>query len=253
VHDSGPMARGPVAGGILRRMPDFTSEQFFSLGNFEHAALFAPDAPVWEALGARLDAYFAQWTRWEVLSELPAGVHLLGGPIFIAAGCHVDPGALLRGPLVVGEGSEIRTGAYLRGRVIIGRDCVVGAHTEVKTAILLDGAHAPHQNYVGDSILGRDVNLGAGTILSNVKNVGREVTFRHGEQLFRTGLRKFGAVLGDGCRTGCNTVLNPGVLMGPGCVTYPCVCLRSGYYPAGTLIKLRQAQQQTAMEKLLAR
>jgi NDP-sugar pyrophosphorylase family protein len=135
----------------------------------------------------------------------------------------------------------------------MGKGCVVGAHSEVKTAIFLNGAHAPHQNYVGDSILGCDVNLGAGTILSNVKNVGREVTFRHQEQLISTGLRKFGAVLGDGCRTGCNTVLNPGVLMGPGCVTYPGVCLRSGHYPAGTLVKLRQSQQQVVLDRLLAR
>ncbi|HUK12955.1 MAG TPA: hypothetical protein VLW17_06600 [Thermoanaerobaculaceae bacterium] len=234
-------------------MQPFLAEQFFALAEFEHTALFVPHTPVWEALGSRLDSYLAEWSRWEVESPLPAGVHVLGGPISIAAHCHVEPGAVLRGPLIVGEGSEIRTGAYLRGRVVIGRNCVVGAHTEVKSAILLDGAHAPHQNYVGDSILGRDVNLGAGTILSNVKNVGQEVTFRHAEQLYRTGLRKFGAVLGDGCRTGCNTVLNPGVLMGAGCVTYPNVCLRSGYYPAGTLVKLRQVQHQVLLEKLLAK
>ena len=231
---------------------DFLPEHFFDLADFQHKALFRPDAPVWEALAAPLDACLAAWSRWEILSELPPGVHVLGGPIFIAAGCHVDPGAVLRGPLIVGEGSEIRTGAYLRGKVVIGRGCVVGAHTEVKTAILLDGAHAPHQNYVGDSILGRDVNLGAGTILSNVKNVGHEVTFRHEGELHRTGLRKFGAVLGDGCRTGCNTVLNPGVLMGPGSVTYPNVCLRSGYYPPGTLIKLRQVQQQVPLDAVRA-
>ncbi len=160
---------------------------------------------------------------------------------------------MLRGPLIVGEGCEIRTGAYLRGKVVLGRGCVVGAHTEVKTAILLDHAHAPHQNYVGDSILGRDVNLGAGTILSNVKNIGREVTFKHEGETVRTGLRKFGAVLGDGCRTGCNTVLNPGVLMGPGCVTYTNVSLRSGFYPGGTLVKLRQAQEQIALERLVSK
>ena len=233
-------------------MNSFVAEHFFDLADFEHKVLFHPATPVWNALGAPLDAYLAAWPRWEILAELPPGVHVLGGPIFIAAGCHVDPGAVLRGPLIVGEGTEIRTGAYLRGKVVIGRGCVVGAHTEVKTAILFDGAHAPHQNYVGDSILGRDVNLGAGTILSNVKNVGKEVSFRHEGKLVETGLRKFGGVLGDGCRTGCNTVLNPGVLMGPGCVTYPNVCLRSGYYAPGTLIKLRQTQQQVLLERILA-
>jgi NDP-sugar pyrophosphorylase family protein len=206
---------------------------------------------VWEALGDPLDTYLAAWDRWEIAAPLPAGVHVLGGPIFVAPSCRIEPGAVLRGPLVIGEECEVRTGAYLRGRIVLGRGCIVGAHSEVKGAILLDGARAPHQNYVGDSVLGRDVNLGAGTILSNVKNVGHEVTFRHHEELVRTGLRKFGAVLGDGCRTGCNTVLNPGVLMGPGCVTYPNVSLRSGFYAAGTLVKLRQAQHEVVLEKLL--
>ena len=234
-------------------MTPFSATNFFTLADFDHAALFDPERPVWEALGQALDAYIAAWDRWEVLTPLSESVHVLGGPLFIGAECRIEPGAVLRGPLIVGNGCEIRTGAYVRGRVVMGKGCVGGAHSEVKTAIFLNGAHAPHQNYVGDSILGCDVNLGAGTILSNVKNVGREVTFRHQEQLISTGLRKFGAVLGDGCRTGCNTVLNPGVLMGPGCVTYPGVCLRSGHYPAGTLVKLRQSQQQVVLDRLLAR
>ncbi len=234
-------------------MSTFDAESFFALDGFEHAALFRPGCPVWEALGESLDAYLAAWERWEIASQLPAGVHILGGPIFIAPRCRIEPGAVLRGPMLIGEGCEIRTGAYLRGRVVLGKECVVGAHTEVKAAILLDGAHAPHQDYVGDSILGRNVNLGAGTILSNVKNIGQEVSFRHEGKLIRTGLRKFGAVLGDGCRTGCNTVMNPGVLMGPGCVTYPNVSLRSGYYPPRTLIKLRQVQQQVILDKLVSK
>ncbi len=232
-------------------MSSFPTEQFFALADFEHTALFRAGRPVWEALGESLDAYLAAWTKWELASPLPEGVHVLGGRIYVAPGCRVEPGAVLHGPLLIGEGCEIRTGAYLRGRIVLGKGCIVGAHTEVKGAILLDGARAPHQNYVGDSILGRDVNLGAGTILSNVKNVGQEVTFRHEERLVRTGLRKFGAVLGDGCRTGCNTVLNPGVLMGPGCVTYPNVSLRSGYYPAHTLVKLRQVQHEVLLDRLV--
>lgn len=234
-------------------MEPFAAESFFDLSGFDHASLFPPDRPVWAALGEALDAHLATWDRWEIRSVLPPGVHVLDGPISIGTGCRIDPGAFLRGPLIVGDDCEIRTGAYLRGRVVIGRRCVVGAHSELKTAVLFDGAHAPHQNYVGDSILGRNVNLGAGTILSNVKNIGREVSFRFHEELVNTGLRKFGAVLGDGCHTGCNTVLNPGVLMGPGCVTYPCVCLRSGYYPPRTLVKLRQVQQQVVLDGRLSR
>lgn len=231
-------------------MDTFLARDFFALDEYEHAALFAESAQVWEALGRAMDAYLTGWHRWEVLSPVPPGVHMLGGSIFIDRDCVIEPGALLRGPLIIGAGSEIRTGAYLRGRVVVGRNCIVGAHSELKTAILLDGARAPHQNYVGDSILGRNTNLGAGTILSNVKNIGKEVSFRAGGDTIHTGLKKLGAILGDGCRTGCNSVLNPGVLMGPGCVTYPGICLRSGFYPARTLVKLRQTQQQVVLDRL---
>jgi UDP-N-acetylglucosamine diphosphorylase / glucose-1-phosphate thymidylyltransferase / UDP-N-acetylgalactosamine diphosphorylase / glucosamine-1-phosphate N-acetyltransferase / galactosamine-1-phosphate N-acetyltransferase len=231
-------------------MGDLSAKAFLDLASFAHAGLFAADEPVWTALGSRMDEYLAAWDRWTASSDLGAGVHLLGGHVFVGGGCRIEPGAVLRGPIILGEGSEVRTGAYLRGGVVVGAGCVIGAHSELKRAILLDGAHAPHQNYVGDSILGRDVNLGAGTILSNVKNVGVEVTFPHDGQTVRTGLRKFGAVLGDGCRTGCNTVTNPGVLMGPGCVTYPGTTLRSGVYPARTLVKLRQVQQQVELGRL---
>jgi bifunctional UDP-N-acetylglucosamine pyrophosphorylase / glucosamine-1-phosphate N-acetyltransferase len=220
---------------------------FFALDGFEHAALFDRKAPVWKALGDRLRDYLATWSDWRALTALPAGVQLLDGPVFVGAGCRIEPGAVLRGPLVIGEGCEIRTGAYLRGLVVLGRGCIVGAYSEVKSAIFLDGARAPHQNYVGDSILGRDVNLGAGTILSNVKNVGGEVVVRHGENNWATGLRKLGAVLGDGCRTGCNTVTNPGTLMGPGSITYPNATVKAGLYPARTMIKVRQAQEQTVL------
>jgi NDP-sugar pyrophosphorylase family protein len=162
----------------------------------------------------------------------------------------LEPGAVIVGPAILEEGAYLRTGAYVRENVLLGAGSMVGAHSEVKGSILLPGAKAPHQAYVGDSILGRDVNLGAGTICSNVKNVGREVTFRAGGTVFHTGLRKFGAVLGDGCKTGCNTVLNPGVLMGPGSVTYTNASIRGGYYPPGTLVKVRQTQQIVEMERL---
>lgn len=234
-------------------MSDFAPADFFDLDGFEHLALFDPTRPVWTALGAPLESYLSTWTRWEAQSDIHPGVHILDGPVFIGPGCTIEPGVVLRGPMIIGEGCEVRTGAYLRGHVVLGRRCVVGAHTEVKRSILLDGAHAPHQNYVGDSILGRRVNLGAGTILSNVKNIGREVTFRHENGVVHTGLRKLGAILGDGCKTGCNSVLNPGVLMGPGSVTYPNVCLRSGFYPPGTLVKLRQNQQQVSLGQVLDR
>ncbi len=231
-------------------MTDLRPAAFFELEGFAHADLLQPDEPAWSALGQRLVDYLEGWRDWEIQVELPAGVHLLGDRISIAPGCRIEPGAVIVGPAILDEGVEIRTGAYIRQNVVLAAGSMVGAHSEVKGSILLPGAKAPHQAYVGDSILGRDVNLGAGTICSNVKNVGKEVSFSAGGETIHTGLRKFGAILGDGCKTGCNTVLNPGVLMGPGSVTYVNASVRSGYYPAGTLIKVRQSQQITEMRKL---
>ncbi|HSN54003.1 MAG TPA: hypothetical protein VLT32_05000 [Candidatus Sulfomarinibacteraceae bacterium] len=231
-------------------MIDFGPSAFFDLAGFPHRDLFADGEPVWSALGDRLRAYLEAWGDWTVAGELPPGVHVLGDRIFMAPGCSVEPGAVIVGPAIISAGVTIRTGAYVREHVILGDGALVGAHSEVKGSVLLPGAKAPHQAYVGDSILGRDVNLGAGTICSNVKNVGREVTFRAGGEVVHTGLRKFGAVLGDEVKTGCNTVLNPGVLMGPGSVTYPNASLRGGYYPAGTLVKVRQDQRIVEMDRL---
>jgi NDP-sugar pyrophosphorylase family protein len=231
-------------------MTDLTSSAFFDLEGFGHRELLTDDLPVWSALGDRLTDYLNADTRWEIQIDIPAGVHLMGDRIAIAPGCRIEPGAVVVGPAILEDGVVVRTGAYVREYVILGKGSLVGAHSEVKGSIMLPGAKAPHQAYVGDSILGRDVNLGAGTILSNVKNVGREVTFPHQSEVVHTGLRKFGAVLGDGCKTGCNTVLNPGVLMGPGCVTYANATLRSGVYPPQTLVKVRQQQQTTEMTRL---
>src|SRR4029077_8426096 len=129
--------------------------------------------------------------------------------------------------------------AYLRGGVWIGDRCVVGTNTEVKRAILLPHAKAPHLNYVGDSILGADVNLGAGTILSNFRHDGSEVRIGAGRP---TGRRKLGAILGDGVLTGCNCVLHPGVLVGRGTQIYPGVQLRSGIYPEKSIVKPREGR-----------
>ena len=231
-------------------MIDFRPAAFFDIDGFSHPDLLDLEAPVWAALGNRLSGYLESWSDWSINIDLPAGVHLLGDRISIAAGCSIEPGAVIVGPAILEEGVQIRTGAYVRQNVLLAAGSLVGAHSEVKGSILLPGAKAPHQAYVGDSILGRDVNLGAGTICSNVKNVGREISFSAGGETYHTGLRKFGAILGDGCKTGCNTVLNPGVLMGPGSVTYINASIRGGFYPAGTLIKVRQTQQVSEMRKL---
>lgn len=199
------------------------------------AEYFDPFAP-WALLGEPLDEVLGALPSSEIHINVPPEVHLAGDRIVICPGVRIGPGAVIEGPAFIGRGVEIRPGAYIRGGVWIGEGSTVGANTELKCAILLPGAKAPHLNYVGDSILGSGVNLGAGTVLSNFRNDGAEV--RIGTIASRR--RKLGAVLGDGVHTGCNCVLHPGVVVGRGTQIYPGVQLRSGIYPEMSLVKLRQ-------------
>ena len=205
----------------------------------ELAERYDPEAP-WELLGAGLNEILNQLPSSAIDSPLAPEVHLLGDRIAIGPGVRVQPGAFIEGPIWIGRDVVIRTGAYLRGGNWIGDGCIVGANTEIKRAIFLPGARAPHLNYVGDSILGAGVNLGAGSILSNFRHDGREIEIPVGDSRQVTGRRKLGAILGDGVLTGCNCVLHPGVVVGRSSQIYPGVQLRSGVYPAGSLIKLRQ-------------
>jgi bifunctional UDP-N-acetylglucosamine pyrophosphorylase/glucosamine-1-phosphate N-acetyltransferase len=200
---------------------------------------YDPEAP-WELLGAPLKELLAALPDERLDGILEPGVHISGNGIVIGKGSRVRSGAVLQGPVRIGEDCDIRPGAFLRGGVWLEDRCTVGANTEVKHAILLAGAAAPHLNYVGDSILGERVNLGAGTILSNFRHDGRDITLGTGEAAIATGRRKLGAILGDRVMTGCNCVLNPGCVVGAGTRLYSGVQLRSGVYPAGRIVKLRQ-------------
>lgn len=146
------------------------------------------------------------------------------GRVFIAEGAHVEATALVKGPCYIGPGTQVRHGAYIRGNTYVGRDCVVGHTTEVKGSVFLDGAKAGHFAYVGDSILGPRVNLGAGTKLANLKLSQREVRLQDPEtgEWINTGLKKLGAVIGAGVQVGCNAVLSPGTLLLPGALIAPC-------------------------------
>ena len=216
---------------------DLSPQHFFQLDEGPLSPLFAQVDLVWEALaqlGAFMDALVGGRGH-QVLGKVMPGAYLEpDGDIYIGPGAVVEPGAYIAGPAWIGPKAQVRHGAYLRGQVFIAAGSLVGHATEVKHSILLPGAHAPHFNYVGDSILGRGVNLGAGTKLSNLTVVSVK------DQVFDTGLAKLGAILGDGVQTGCNSVLNPGTLMGPGCLVYANASVPKGYYPAQTIIKLRQ-------------
>ena len=203
------------------------------------AARYDAAAP-WALLGDALDEVLAELPSQRLEIGVPPDAHLLGDRIVIGKGTRILPGAVIEGPIWIGADVEIRPGAYLRGGVWIGDGCVIGASTEVKRAILFPGAKAPHLNYVGDSILGSQVNLGAGTILSNFRHDGAEISIPEGATRRPSGRRKLGAVLGDGVLTGCNAVLHPGTVVGAGTQIYPGVQLRAGVYPADSVIKLRQ-------------
>ncbi|RJR18975.1 MAG: glucose-1-phosphate thymidylyltransferase [Desulfobacteraceae bacterium] len=172
-------------------------------------------------------------------SVIFAGASISGGDIQIGKGSVIEPGAFIKGPTIIGDFTEVRQGAYVRGTCLVGNRCVVGHTTELKSAVMLNGSKAGHFAYIGDSILGNDVNLGAGTKLANLKIISQDVTVRIEGKVFHTGLRKMGAILGDRVEMGCNSVSNPGVVMGKGSMVYPCVSVPSGYYPARTIISMR--------------
>ncbi len=206
----------------------------FDLSSFEHAALFEGLDYAWQAL-PRLAAYLAERVRdARDEAEIEPGA-LLFGPLFLGAGTRVEAGAYVRGPAIFGPGCQIRSGAYVRGDVLAGRACVIGGSSELKTAILLDHANAPHHNYVGDSILGNDVNLGSGTKLANVKLGPGTIVVRCEGQRIDSGLRKLGAILGDGTKTGCNSVTNPGTVAGRGVRIHPVVNAGPGFLPPGSV------------------
>ena len=152
----------------------------------------------------------------------------------------VEDGATIKGPAIIGRNCKIRNNAYIRESVLVGDDCVVGNSTELKNAVLFNHAIAPHFNYVGDSILGFQAHLGAGVVLSNYRVVPGNVTVEMDGRPFDTGLRKFGALLGDNTEIGCNAVLNPGSVIGRGSVVYPNTNWR-GILPANMIAKNKAA------------
>ena len=158
-----------------------------------------------------------------------------GEDIWVAKSAKVAPTAALNGPLIIDEDAEIRHCAFIRGSAVVGKNCVVGNSTELKNVILFNNVQVPHYNYVGDSILGYKSHMGAGSITSNVKSDKTLVVVK-GEEKYETGLKKFGAMLGDGVEVGCNSVLNPGSVIGRGSSIYPTSCVR-GVIPENSIFK----------------
>ncbi|MBQ7076875.1 MAG: UDP-N-acetylglucosamine pyrophosphorylase [Lachnospiraceae bacterium] len=185
---------------------------------------------------------------WEVLPVIKTGILDIiesldkndyedrGDNVFIHKTAKVFPTATILGPAIIGARTEVRPGAFIRGNAIVGEDCVVGNSTELKNVILFNHVQVPHYNYVGDSILGHYSHMGAGSITSNVKSDKTLVVVKDGEEKIETGLKKFGAMLGDHVEVGCNSVLNPGTVIGRNTNIYPLSPVR-GVIPADSIYK----------------
>ncbi|MDI6785692.1 MAG: glucose-1-phosphate thymidylyltransferase [bacterium] len=175
--------------------------------------------------------------KLEGATVIYSGATLADEQIYIGKGTVIEPGAYIKGPTIIGNNCEIRQGAYIRGNVLVGNGCIVGHTTEVKNACFLNQAKAGHFAYIGDSILGNKVNLGAGTKLANLNIRNAPIQLRLNGKDINTNLRKFGAILGDDVETGCNSVTNPGTILGKGCAVYPNTTVKKGYYPPKTIIR----------------
>lgn len=200
------------------------------------AAHFSAEVPPWEWL-KRIGPALAAFPFEAEPRALPPGVHAEGSR-WIHPEAKLPSYATIIGPVYIGARSEIKPGAFIRGNVIVGEDCVLGNACEYKNCLLMDGVKTPHYNYVGDSILGNKAHLGAGAICSNLRLDNREVLVRIGAAVYPTGLRKFGAILGDSAEVGCNAVLNPGTLLGPRALVMPAIAF-GGYLPAGQIARVR--------------
>ncbi len=224
---------------------NFPPSEYLDFSQTDHAALFSGDEPVWSAIGL-IETYLYK-VIFGISAPLIRGmVHesaIIGTQVYIAAGATVEANAVIKGPAWIGAGSIVRSGAYVRENVIVGNDCVLGNSSEFKNCILFNQCEVPHFNYVGDSILGHKAHLGAGVICSNVRLDRRNVTVRNGAGgLIDTGLRKFGAIIGDRTEVGCNSVLSPGSLLGRDCIVYPLTSWQ-GVLGEGQIVKNHQPLQ----------
>jgi len=241
---------------------------FQQLDNFRHGSLLAGATTPWQPLATLENSIRAILESGPGERPLPRGLRLIGDQakgqvglyvedwlelaepvsahgILIGEGAMLEPTAIIKSPAIIGQRTEVRQGAYLRGNVIVGESSVMGHATEVKNSIIMDHSHAGHFNYIGDSILGSHVNLGAGSRLANLqfrtasqiqKGELEPVTVEIGGERVSTGLGKLGAIVGDFVEVGCNAVLCPGALVGRESWIHPNLTVRRGHYPPGTIL-----------------
>lgn len=207
-----------------------TIAELFDLSHTRAAELLAGLTYPWQAL-----AEIRNWIL-QLGPQLGEEFQERAPQVWVHKTAQVAPTAFLGGPCIIGADTEVRHGAFIRGSALVGDSCVVGNSVELKNVILFDNVQTPHYNYVGDSILGYRSHMGAGSITSNVKSDKSLVVVKNGEEQVPTGLKKVGAMLGDHVEVGCNSVLNPGTILGRGCSVYPLSCVR-GVIPPDSIIK----------------
>ena len=205
-------------------------DELLNIEELDTRAIFEGIKYPWEALTKIKNFIF------EYAKNLPADFERIEEFVWVGKGTTIEKSVLIKGPAIIGYNCEIRHSAYIRENVIIGNDVVVGNSTEIKNSILFNKAQVPHYNYVGDSILGYKSHLGAGVITSNLKSDGTLVKVKYGTDYIETGLRKFGAIVGDLSEVGCNSVLNPGTIIGKNSIVYPLSSVR-GYIPEKSILK----------------
>lgn len=215
----------------------FLPSEYLDLAHTDHRSLFDKVVNVWEALP--LISSYLQFRLQPAIHGKQIGRPFISNAVYIGRGTTIEQGAMVKGPAWIGDNCEIRAGCYIRDNVIVGNGVVLGNSCEFKNCIVFDEAQVPHFNYVGDSILGHKAHLGAGVICSNVRLDYGEVVLHGPDGPVPTGLRKFGAILGDRAEVGCNAVLNPGSVIGRDAMIYPGTRW-SGVLPPHTIAKLRQ-------------
>ncbi len=207
-------------------------ETFFDLSSFAHRSLWKPGLAVWSALE---EIQHIPFDLGSIEIEIPEGVFLKNRELIsIGKGTVIELGAMIEGPCIIGENCKIGHGAYLRGFCILGDRCSVGHSAEIKRSIVLNDAAVTHFVYVGDSIIGNKVNLGAGVKCSNLRLDRKEICC--GPDRVATGLKKMGSIIGDGVQIGCNCVLNPGTLIGKRAICYPLLNV-GGFVKEGSVLK----------------
>lgn len=214
----------------------FSHSYFFDLSNYPFKDLFELGDTPWSIL-SHIESYLKKRPLGKIEGHISQQAYLVNPELItIGPDSIVEPGAFIQGPCLLGKKCVVRHGAYIRGNFIAGDGCVIGHDTEVKNSVFLQGTSAAHFAYVGDSILGNKVNLGAGTKCANLKLDHDYIEISYQGTRLQTHLRKFGAILGDGTQIGCNTVTNPGTLMGQNVRCYPCVNI-GGFIPSQSIVK----------------